>query len=228
MLYILGDKLLDLIIGLLTIAFTGFFSVTSLYEYYIHVYKSEFDKISFTKFVKISIFKRFSKKIENLQFYEDVEKHIDDITDNEQFNSESGKIGTEAYRNLEISAVSMDNLVDKNTEVYTRRSKDYGPSDDFSIQTWYGVNYKKLIDKQYKYICFEVKDVTKIYFKTQDLINLISSIIEPSERNKYIKRNSFDTYLMKGKGEQGMWMITRLGTHLKNPVTVTEKNSIHI
>lgn len=120
--------------------------------------------------------------------------------------------------NEQIMAVS-DKGINLN-KVLKRASKNYGSDDEYSIRTWYGINYKKLISPDIEYVSFSFKGENEppIYLKAVDIINFIKNNLSVEEQNKYKRRNSFDTYLMKT--HEGKWYITRLGMHLDSAIEI--------
>lgn len=138
----------------------------------------------------------------------------DSISDTEEIELRSSK-----YSITEIPFEKVSNPNDKES-ILIRSSKDYGENSNFSVRTWFGVNFEKLNQEKYKYICFKIKNVKDIYFLKKDFVKLIKdNIVDPTEKNKYVTRNSFDTYLMKSKTDE-KWYITRLGSHLEKYIEV--------
>lgn len=133
---------------------------------------------------------------------------------------------------IKVKATSIESIKETKSiaiadnEVFDRYSKNYGADEKFSIRTWYGINLRKLNEERYKYICFHVKNEIdengreiKILFKKEKIVELINNKLDATEQEKYRSRNSFDTYLMKGKNDN-KWYITRIGMHLKEPVEI--------
>lgn len=195
------DIIVNLLSAFLVICITFFF----LFIYYNHIYeKDNKGKVSFSLFLRGFLNKFLLDKIELAIF--DVKTKDD---------------GKNLEEKTEIYAIPISKIQNSDSVMY-RSSKNYGEDDTYSVRTWFGVNYTKLIKEKPQYICFNVKGIEKIYFSTEEFLNLINSEITDSEQEKYISRNSFDTYLMKSK-EDNNWYITRLGSNLINPIVIKKE-----
>ena len=115
-----------------------------------------------------------------------------------------------------IAADDIENI--EETELLKKKSKNYGENNEFSIRTWYGINYKILQEK--KYVLFTIKEESEqICIRQEDIMRIIDKEINKSEKEKYIERNSFDTYLVKSK-QDNHWYITRLGANLDKAIRI--------
>lgn len=180
-------------------------------------------------YLNYSFEKKNIEKIEKKEFLESfIEKFITDKLELKIFDEKQNEQNIVGKSNKNIDSLtdpfinSVKDLEDVNEkEVMYIESKNYGKNDIYSIRTWYGINYTKLKDPtSFKYICFKIKgENKKIYLDKNDILEWIDKVMNDEEKAKYVKRNSFDTYLMKSL-EDNNFYITRLGVHLENPIKI--------
>lgn len=162
------------------------------------------EKVSFIEFINSFISKALIDKLDK----EILDKRLD-----KSFSKIEGSIHT-------ISSVTVPKELGEKDIMY-RSSKDYGSDSSFSVRTWFGVNNKKLLKNNYKYICFNINGVKKFFFRVKDFEKLITKNLEHSEQKKYEDRNSYDTYIMKSKADNN-WYITRLGKNFDSYIEIKE------
>lgn len=199
------NVLTDIIGGLFLAVILVMGTLIILFLYVSYKFKKEDKKLTIKEFLTSFLEKNIVEKLKMDMFDEGTNVII------EENNPSINRID-------KIYSVSESQV--KGSEILKRQSKNYGKDELYSIRTWYGINYNKLLNEHYKYICFIIKEENeKVYLKVEDIINIINTDIPPEEIEKYIKRNSFDTYLMKSL-KDNKWYITRLGIHFENPIEI--------
>lgn len=205
----------DIIGGIILAVLLVMGTLIILYCYVLSKFKKENKTVTIQDFITSFFEKNIVEKLEMNIF-------DNEVNEGEKVNS---PIGKKVLNNTDPKRIETIYSVDESqaigSKILKRQSKNYGKDDTFSIRTWYGINYKRLLDEDYKYICFIVKEENeKVYLKVEDIKNIINNDIMPEEREKYIKRNSFDTYLMKSLKDE-KWYITRMGVHFENPIKIS-------
>ncbi|MGX7202035.1 hypothetical protein BCR22_05680 [Enterococcus plantarum] len=216
----------DIMGGLILAALLVIITLLILYCYVFYKFKKESKTVTAKKFI-ISFFeKNILEKLEMNMFDNDVYEgenasppsggNIEEIANS--FSEDTAEGNTDSIFIEEIHSARESDVL--GSKVLKRQSRNYGKDETFSIRTWYGINYSKLIKEGYNYICFIVKEENeRVYLKVDDILTIIDNNILPEEREKYIKRNSFDTYLMKSLKDE-KWYITRMGVHFEKPIEI--------
>ncbi|MDK1725900.1 hypothetical protein [Dellaglioa algida] len=214
----------EIISNLISVFLTFCITILSLFLYYKYIYKresSDHNKTELSLFLKSFLVNFLLEKVDMEMFNEQMGRTSIKIEGVESANLIQNKSNPDEAQN-KIKAVSNVDIknIDEDKIMY-RSSKNYGKDLNFSVRTWFGVNYAKLKESDFRYICFNIKGVRKIYFDSNEFTHLIDTEITGTEKNKYTGRSSIDVYLMKFN-EDNKWYITRLGMNLVDPIEIVE------